>query len=109
MGNPITGEVDFPVGDKTYRLRLSINQLIEVEGLGRNLVEAQQRNLAHGVGQDEGDQAVTGLASNGLLYPAAYDLGELQTKPAYRVRIDWYCGLALFGGRAAARLRGVLS
>jgi hypothetical protein len=37
MGNPITGEVDFPVGDQTYRLRLSINQLIEVEditGLG---------------------------------------------------------------------------
>lgn len=37
MGNSITGEVDFPVGDKTYRLRLSINQLIEVEditGLG---------------------------------------------------------------------------
>lgn len=33
MGNPIKGEVDFPVGDKTYRLRLSINQLIEVEDL----------------------------------------------------------------------------
>ncbi|HEY1157860.1 MAG TPA: phage major capsid protein [Arthrobacter sp.] len=60
-------------------------------------------------GGDETDQAVTGLASNGLLYPAAYDLGELQTKPAYRVRIDWYCGLAVFGGRAAARLRGVLN
>lgn len=60
-------------------------------------------------GGDESDQAVTGLASNGLLYPAAYDLGELQTKPAYRVRIDWYCGLAVFGGKAAARLRGVLN
>lgn len=60
-------------------------------------------------GGDENDQAVTGLASNGLLYPAAYDLGELQTKPAYRVRIDWYCGLAVFGGKAAARLRGVLN
>ncbi len=37
MGNPITGEVDFPVGEDTYRLRLSINELIEVEditGLG---------------------------------------------------------------------------
>lgn len=60
-------------------------------------------------GGDETDQAVTGLASNGLLLPAAYDLGELQSKPAYRVRIDWYCGLAVFGGKAAARLRGVLN
>ena len=33
MANPIKGEVDFPVGDKTYRLRLSINQIIEVEDL----------------------------------------------------------------------------
>lgn len=33
MGNPIKGEVDFRVGDKTYRLRLSINQIIEVEDL----------------------------------------------------------------------------
>jgi HK97 family phage major capsid protein len=60
-------------------------------------------------GEDEGDQAVTGLASNGLLLPNAYDLGELETKPAYRIRIDWYCGLAVFGGRGAARLRGVLA
>ena len=33
MANPIKGEVDFPVGETTYRLRLSINQLIEVEEL----------------------------------------------------------------------------
>ncbi len=57
-------------------------------------------------GQDETDQAVTGLANN---LPTAYDLGELQEKPAYRTRIDFYCGLAVFGGKAAARLRGVLA
>lgn len=33
MANPIKGEVDFPVGDKTYRLRLSINEIIQVEDL----------------------------------------------------------------------------
>ena len=33
MANPIQGEVDFPVGEVTYRLRLSINQLIQVEDL----------------------------------------------------------------------------
>lgn len=57
-------------------------------------------------GADEGDQAVTGLTNGGV---QVYDLGELQEKPAYRTRIEFYCGLATFGGRAAARLRGVLA
>lgn len=35
------------------------------------------------------------------------DLGELQTKPALRTRVEWYAGTAMFNGRAAARLRGV--
>jgi len=35
------------------------------------------------------------------------DLGELQTKPAMRTRVEWYAGTAMFHGKAAARLRGV--
>lgn len=57
-------------------------------------------------GGDEGDQGVTGLTNGGV---QVYDLGELQEKPAYRTRIEFYCGLATFGGRAAARLRGVIA
>jgi hypothetical protein len=57
-------------------------------------------------GQDEGDQAVTGLTNGGV---QVRDLGELQEKPALRTRIEFYCGLAVFGGKAAARLRGVLN
>ncbi|MEU4165587.1 major capsid protein [Streptomyces sp. NPDC026665] len=57
-------------------------------------------------GQSEDDRAVTGLTNGGV---QAYDLGELQEKPAYRTRIEFYTGLAVFGGKAAARLRGVLS
>jgi hypothetical protein len=57
-------------------------------------------------GQDEGDQAVTGLTNGGVQVD---DLGQLQEKPAYRTRIEFYCGLATFGGKAAARLRGVLN
>ncbi|MGW5645057.1 major capsid protein [Saccharopolyspora sp. NPDC003752] len=56
-------------------------------------------------GQDEGDQAVTGLNNGGVMVK---DLGELQEKPVYRTRIEFYCGLAVFG-RGAARLRGVLN
>ena len=57
-------------------------------------------------GNDEGDQAVTGLTNGGVQVD---DLGQLQEKPAYRTRIEFYCGLATFGGQAAARLRGVLA
>lgn len=57
-------------------------------------------------GDDIGEQGVTGIQNND---PDAYDLGELQTKPVFRTRIDWYTGLAVFSGRAAARLTGVLN
>jgi len=57
-------------------------------------------------GQDEGDQAVTGLTNGGVMVD---DLGMLQSQPVYRTRIEFYCGLGLFGGRAAARLTGVLN
>jgi hypothetical protein len=57
-------------------------------------------------GQTESDQAVTGLTNGGV---DVRDLGELETKPVYRTRIEFYCGLAVFGGHAAARLKGVLN
>jgi hypothetical protein len=57
-------------------------------------------------GQDESDQAITGLTNGGV---DVYDLGELPDKPAYRTRIEFYCGLGVFGGNAAARLTGVLA
>lgn len=55
-------------------------------------------------GQDEGDAGVTGLTNGGV---QVEDLGELQEKPAYRTRLEFYTGLATFGGKAAARLRGI--
>ena len=56
-------------------------------------------------GQDEGDQAVTGLTNGGVQVD---DVGLLQEKPVYRTRIEFYYGVAVFG-RGAARLRGVLT
>lgn len=35
------------------------------------------------------------------------DLGEIETKPAYRTRIEWYSGLVIKHPKAAARLKGV--
>lgn len=56
--------------------------------------------FANGFGQS----GVMGITNGGL---QAYYLGELQEKPAIRTRIDFYTGLVVQGGKAAARLRGV--
>lgn len=37
------------------------------------------------------------------------DLGEIDTKPAYRTRIEWYSGVVVKHPRAVARLKGVLA
>jgi hypothetical protein len=57
-------------------------------------------------GSSEGDQAVTGLTNGGV---QVRDLGELDTMPVYRTRLEFYTGLAVFGGKGAARLTGVLN
>ncbi len=35
------------------------------------------------------------------------DLGELETKPVYRTRVEWYNAIACYHGRSVARLYGV--
>ncbi|WP_146616362.1 major capsid protein [Kitasatospora sp. SolWspMP-SS2h] len=57
-------------------------------------------------GSSEADAGVTGLTNGGI---QATDLGEAHDKPVYRTRAEFYCGIALFGGRAAARLMNVLN
>lgn len=57
-------------------------------------------------GQSEADQAVTGLTNGGV---DVRDLGELESKPALRTRIEFFCGVGVFGGKAAARGTGVLN
>ncbi|MEV7283416.1 major capsid protein [Streptomyces sp. NPDC093252] len=57
-------------------------------------------------GATEANSAVTGITNGGV---QVTDLGEAHDKPVYRTRIEFYCGIAVFGGKAAARLRGVLN
>ncbi|WP_276913176.1 major capsid protein [Aneurinibacillus aneurinilyticus] len=51
------------------------------------------------------EQYVSGLQNGGV---SVRDLGELQEKPVFRTRIEWYPGMAVFHPRAAARLKGVI-
>jgi hypothetical protein len=50
------------------------------------------------------DSAVCGL-QNGA--PEGVDLGEIDSKPVYRYRLEWLIGMAMFHPRCAARLVGV--
>jgi len=51
-----------------------------------------------------GDGGLVGLQNDGI---SVRDLGELETKPVFRTRVEWYSGMAIFDGKSAARLRGV--
>ena len=51
------------------------------------------------------EEFVSGLTNGGVMVD---DLGMLETKPAYRTRVEFYVGMAIFNGKAAARLKGVL-
>ncbi|MFJ8439020.1 hypothetical protein [Kitasatospora griseola] len=57
-------------------------------------------------GTSDADAGVTDLTNGGI---QATDLGEAHDKPVHRTRIEFYCGIALFGGKAAARLTNVLA
>lgn len=59
-----------------------------------------------GFGQDETDGGVTGLTNGGV---QVKDLGEIDAKPVYRTRIEFFVGLGVFSGMAASRLTGVLN
>jgi len=51
-----------------------------------------------------GDGMLTGIQNGGIM---AQDLGELESAPLYRTRIEWYNGIAVFNGRAATRLHNI--
>lgn len=51
-----------------------------------------------------GEGYVSGLENGGM---SVRDLGELETKPALRTRIEWYSGFGVFAPRSAARLKNI--
>ena len=50
-----------------------------------------------------GNDHLTGIQNGGV---NVRELGESHTQPQLITRVEWYCGLALINGRAAARLAG---
>lgn len=56
-----------------------------------------------------GDMLCTGIQGqhNGQYGISVRDMGEVQDKPAYRTRMDWYTSIAVYNGRSVARLAGI--
>lgn len=51
-----------------------------------------------------GDGMLMGLQNGSI---DVRDLGELQTSPVFRTRVEWYNGFAIFNGRAVTRLYSI--
>lgn len=50
------------------------------------------------------EDGVKGIQNGGI---QARDLGELESKPAMRTRVEWYCGMMILSGKSCARLQHV--
>ena len=51
-----------------------------------------------------GEGAVSGLQNGGM---DVRDMGELESKPAFRTRVEWYSGMGVFAPKSAARLKNI--
>jgi len=51
-----------------------------------------------------GEGMVSGLQNGGM---DVRDLGELEGKPAFRTRVEWYSGMGVFAPKSAARLKNI--
>lgn len=49
-----------------------------------------------------GDGMLSGMQNGGM---DVRDMGELQSSPCYRTRVEWFCGFGVWNGKAAARLK----
>ncbi|MTV51054.1 phage major capsid protein [Heliobacillus mobilis] len=85
-------------------------RIIETDGAGQEILGFNELDKA-GAASDTGsiyaikfgtEQYVSGLRNGGV---SVRDLGEIDSKPVFRTRIEFYCGMAVFHPRAAARLR----
>lgn len=74
----------------------------EVQGASSAASSIYAVHFAEGLGS----QGVIGIQNGGM---EVMDLGQLQTQPVFRTRIEWYTGVAMFGPKPAARLTGVLA
>jgi hypothetical protein len=99
MGRPITLYAGHPI------------VTVDLDGTGAEILPFTEASPGGGTATSTsiycvsiGDDGLMGLENGGI---DVRDLGELQTAPKYRTRVEWYNGIAIFNGRAVTRLRGI--
>jgi len=81
------------------------------DNLGNDILPFTEPNPGGGAAASTSIYAVS-LGNGGLVgiqngEISIRNLGELEGKPSFRTRVEWYAGLAIFSGRSVARLRGI--
>lgn len=79
------------------------NSNVEILGFDETQGTATDTGSIFALRTDAAD-GVAGITNGGVVVE---DLGELQEKPAYRTRIEFYAGLVVQNSNSAARLKGV--
>lgn len=85
-------------------------RIVDLDGAGAEILPFTEAAVSGGATATSiyilsiGDSGVTGIQNGGM---DIRDLGELQSAPIYRTRIEWLSGLAVFNGRAATRLYSI--
>lgn len=99
FGRPVTTYAGFPLittyGDAVSPDPLGFNEASP--GGGTN-TSTSIYVLSFGI------DGVCGIQNGGM---DVRDLGELDTMPLFRTRVEWYSGFGIFSGTAAVRIRGI--
>ena len=98
------GQIDITRNEFGYQQLLYAG--MPVLELDRNNLNAE---IITGTDQDIyvcafGNDLLTGIQNGGV---QVRELGEASASPQLVTRVEWYCGLALINGRAAARVGGI--
>ncbi len=106
----VAGNIEYSVGEFGQRV-MSYNGIpiltLDLDGDGTAILpftEAATSGTATATSiyvVSFGGDGVVGLQNGGI---DVRDMGELQTAPVYRTRVEWFMGMAIFNGRAATRL-----
>lgn len=106
----VGGNIDYVVGDFGRRV-MQYNGLpiltMDLDGDGVSILpftEAATSGTATATSiyvVSMGGEGLNGIQNGGV---DVRDLGELQTAPVFRTRVEWFVGLAVFNGRAVTRL-----
>lgn len=80
---------------------------IETDGLGQEILPFSADTPGEAYAVRFGIQNYVSGLQNGSV--SVRDLGELESKPSFRTRIEWYTGMAVFHPKAAAVLKGIVS